>query len=347
MDDPLLRLTEFGLFCEEGGFFVDPWRPVDRAIVTHAHADHACRGCGSYLTSQEGEHVLRVRMDLGARIDTAAYGESLQINGVKVSLHPAGHILGSAQVRIEHKGRVLVVSGDYKTEPDRTCTPFEPIRCHVFLTESTFGLPIYRWKPEEELAVEINAWWKSNRDAGKSSLIFAYALGKAQRVLSGLDPSIGPIYLHGAAARLVRAYRETGVELPPTEYAHEATKGVGWSGSMVIAPPSAHATPWARKFGPSSTAMASGWMTIRGARRRRSVDRGFIMSDHADWAGLLSAIDATQAETVWITHGYSAVLARFLMGQGKDARVVATHFEGERDSVPEDDALLTEEESTP
>ena len=339
MDDPLLHLTDLGLYCEPGGFYVDPWRPVDRAVITHAHADHASRGCGRYLTSREGEHVLRARMDVGAIIDSIEYGAAIDINGVRVSLHPAGHILGSAQVRIEYRGRVLVASGDYKVEPDRTCTPFEPVKCHVFLTESTFGLPIYRWKPEEQLSAGVNAWWRANRDAGKSSLIFGYALGKAQRILAGLDPSIGPIFVHGAVAKLVRAYRETGIDLPPTEYAGASDRGSRWAGAMIVAPPSAHATPWSRKFGPSSTAMASGWMTIRGARRRKSVDRGFILSDHADWQGLLGAIEATGAETVWITHGYSAVLARYLREQGKDARIVSTHFEGERDApVGEDDA---------
>lgn len=338
MDDPLLKLTDSGLYCEPGGFFVDPWKPVHRAIVTHAHSDHASRGCGRYLTSNDGRHVLTARMLPDANIDAIPYGQTLTINDVTVSLHPAGHILGSAQVRIEHRGRVVVASGDYKVEPDRTCAPFEPVKCHVFLTESTFGLPIYRWRPDSEIAANINDWWRSNRDSGKSSMIFGYALGKAQRILSALDPSIGPIYVHGAVARLVQAYRETGVDLPPTEYANAIAKGPGWAGAMIVAPPSAHATPWARKFGPSSTAMASGWMTIRGTRRRKSVDRGFILSDHADWEGLLGAIEATGAETVWVTHGYSSVLARHLAEKGIDARVVATRYEGERDASVEEEA---------
>ena len=345
-DDLILRPTEFGLFCEAGGFFVDPWRPVDRAIVSHAHADHACRGCGRYLTSTDGEHVLRARMDEGATIDTLKYGQSLEIGDVRVSLHPAGHILGSSQVRIEHRGRVLVVSGDYKTEPDRTCAPFDPVRCHVFLTESTFGLPIYRWKPESEVYGEINAWWRSNREASRASLIFGYSLGKAQRILAGLDPSIGPIYVHGAVSRLVRAYRESGVELPPTTYANTIAKGPGWAGAMVVAPPSAHGTPWSRKFGPQSTGLASGWMRIRGTRRRKSVDRGFVLSDHADWPGLLSAIEATGAESVWITHGYSSVLARYLAENGIDSRVIPTRYEGERDGGGDEADDPTSEEAS-
>ncbi len=342
MSESLLRLTDRGLYCDQGDFFVDPWRPVPRAVVTHAHADHACRGCGRYLTSIEGEHVLRARMDADAIIDTRAFGESVVINGVDVSLHPAGHILGSAQIRIEHKGQVLVVSGDYKVEPDPTCSAFEPVRCHVFLTESTFGLPIYRWKPDSETFADVNAWWRTNRDNGRASMIFAYALGKSQRILAGLDPSIGPIYVHGAVSRLVRAYRETGIELPPTTYAHEIKRGSGWGGAMIVAPPSAHATPWSRKFGAASTAMASGWMRIRGARRRRAVDRGFVLSDHADWPGLLGAIAATGAESVWITHGYSSILARYLGEKGLDAQIVPTRYEGERDL-----AVEGEEEPTP
>lgn len=346
MDDPALRLTDRGLFCEAGDFFVDPWKPVDRAIITHAHADHACRSCNRYLTSREGEHVLRARMDRGAEIETLEYGESLTIHRAKVSLHPAGHILGSSQVRIEVDGRIIVVSGDYKVEPDRTCTPFEPVRCHVFVTESTFGLPIFRWRPEPQISADVNAWWRSNREAGKTCLIYAYALGKSQRILAGLDPSIGPIYLHGAVSRLVQAYRDSGVDLPPTQYANTLEKGQSWAGSMIVAPPSAQGTPWTRKFGTQSTAMASGWMTIRGARRRRSVDRGFILSDHADWEGLLGAIAATEAETIWITHGYSSILAKYLLEQGRDARVVATQYQGELDSATPGDEPA-EEEMTP
>ena len=334
MSATILQPTDSGLYCDAGGFHVDPWRPVHRAVVTHAHADHACRGCGRYLTTKSGEHVLRARMEPDAQIDTLEYGEKITIEGATVSLHPAGHILGSAQVRLEHQGQVFVVSGDYKVEPDPTCAAFEPVRCHTFLTESTFGLPIYRWKPQSEVFAEVNAWWRSNRDAGRASMIFGYSLGKAQRILAGLDPEIGPIYVHGAVARLVRAYRETGVHLPETTYAQEIKKSTGWGGAMIVAPPSAHATPWARRFGAASTAMASGWMTIRGARRRRSVDRGFVLSDHADWQGLLDSIKATEAETVWITHGYSAILARWIREHGGQAEIIPTRYEGEGDRDP-------------
>src|SRR5579864_7982932 len=330
---PLLRLTDDGLYCEEGRFHVDPWRPVERAVITHAHSDHACPGCGTYLTARDGLHVLRARLDEAAVIEPLPYGALVEVNGVRVSLHPAGHILGSAQVRLEQRGQVWVVSGDYKVEPDATCAPFEPVRCHAFVTESTFGLPIYRWPEQGAVFAEINAWWRANQAAGKASLLYGYALGKAQRLLAGVDPAIGPIYTHGAVEVLNRAYRASGVSLPATIHSSAGEKGVDWTRALIVAPPSAHGTPWTRKFGHASTGFASGWMRIRGTRRRRAVDRGFVLSDHADWPGLLRAIEATGAEQVWVTHGYTSVLVRWLREHGLDARLFATHFEGERDDA--------------
>ncbi len=266
-----------------------------------------------------------------AVIDSLPYGEAVVINGVRVSLHPAGHILGSAQVRVEHKGQIAVASGDYKTEADATCTPFEPIKCHLFITESTFGLPIYRWSPQQEVYDDINAWWRENQAQGKASLLLGYALGKSQRALSGLDPSIGPIFLHGAVHGLTEDYRATGIALPDTKLIHEVEGKFDWSQAMIIAPPSANGTPWVRRFGDHSTAFLSGWMAIRGARRRRAVDRGFVLSDHVDWPSLLSAIKATEAEKVWVTHGYSSIVVRYLEEQGLAARVLETEYEGEQD----------------
>ncbi|QDV38602.1 ligase-associated DNA damage response exonuclease [Tautonia plasticadhaerens] len=341
--DPVLRLTDAGLYCEAGDFFIDPWCPVDRAVITHAHSDHARWGSRRYLTARDGAGVLRVRVGDEPMIEAAGYGDPVEINGVRVSLHPAGHILGSAQVRVEHRGAVWVVSGDYKVGPDATCVPFDPVRCHVFITESTFALPIYRWPSQRDVFDSVNAWWRSNADSGKVSLLFSYALGKAQRLLSGLDPSIGPIFCHGAVEKLNAAYRATGIPLPPTSYAGTASNRSAWARGIVVAPPSAHGTPWARKFGPSSSAFASGWMTIRGTRRRRAVDRGFVLSDHADWPGLLDAIAATGAETVWATHGYSAVLVRWLREHGTDAHVVATRFVGEEDASAEPEDGSAEE----
>lgn len=341
MTEPLLRVTESGLYCEAGDFFVDPWRPVDRAVVTHAHSDHACWGCRQYLTSESGAGVLRLRVGAESAIEAVPWGRPLDIGGVSVSLHPAGHILGSAQVRVAHRGEVWVASGDYKVEPDPTCTPFEPVRCHTFISESTFGLPIYRWDRESAVFEQVDAWWRSNRDQGRASLLFGYALGKAQRLLAGVDRTIGPIYTHGAVEPMNRAYRAAGVDLPATTYAGAMPKGTDWAGSLIVAPPSANGTPWARKFGASS-AFASGWMRIRGPRRRRSVDRGFVLSDHCDWPGLLAAIAATGAERVLLTHGYTAVVAKYLRERGVDAGTLATRYEGERDDAPEDTAAEAE-----
>jgi putative mRNA 3-end processing factor len=342
---PLLQPTEAGLYCAAGDFHVDPWRPVDRAVVTHAHADHACWGCGRYLASRDGLTVLRARVGEAAEIATLAQGETIDMNGVRVSFHPAGHILGSVQVRVEHRGEVWVVSGDYKVEPDPTCAPFEPVRCHTFISESTFGLPIYRWPAQGEVLGEIAAWWRANQEAGKASVMFAYALGKSQRILAGLaalGELPGPIHTHGAVEAMTAAYRAADVTMPATTHVSAAEPKTAWSRSLIMAPPSAQGTPWMRKFGPVSAGFASGWMRIRGARRRRSVDRGFVLSDHVDWPSLLKTIDATGAETILLTHGYTAVVAHWLQSQGKDARVIATRYTGERDDAPEQEAMASD-----
>lgn len=331
----LIELTDSGLYCSAGEFYIDPWFPVERAVVTHAHGDHARHGSRRYLTTVSGERVLRTRLGDGAIIRAVEYGAVLDLHGVRLSLHPAGHILGSAQVRVEYRGEVWVISGDYKHGVDATCVPFEPLRCHTFITESTFGLPIYRWRAQADLFDEINRWWRANQLAGKTSVLFAYALGKAQRVLAGIDPTIGPIFTHGAVERLNRDYRASGVTLPATTHVAPGHKA-DWSQALIIAPPSAQASPWLRRFGTVSTGFASGWMQLRGTRRRKSVDRGFALSDHADWPGLLQAIDATGAERIWVTHGYSAVLARWLGEQGREARAIATRFASEPDDTGDD-----------
>lgn len=296
MADALLQVTEHGLYCAAGDFYIDPWLPVTRAIITHAHSDHARPGSQRYLTTPTGAAMLRMRVDYNARIVAQPFGEPLNVNGVRVSLHPAGHMLGSAQVRVEHQGKVWVVSGDYKTEPDITCEPFELVPCHTFISESTFGLPIYRWRPQTEIFNEINQWWRQNQAQGRTSILFGYSLGKAQRLLSGVNETIGPILTHGAVQRFVHAYRRAGIAQPDTVYADSEAARRHRGQALVIAPPSAAGSAgWLRKFGPTSLAFASGWMQIRGARRRRAVDRGFVLSDHADWDGLLSTIHATGA----------------------------------------------------
>ena len=325
----LVELSPQGLYCPPGDFHIDPWRPVARAVITHAHGDHARYGSQHYLCSRAGQHVLAARLPY-ATIDTLDYGERTTLNGVTVSLHPAGHVLGSAQVRIEHRGEVWVASGDYKVEADPTCVPFEPVRCDTFITESTFGLPIYRWQPERALMADIDAWWRGNRDAGRASVIYAYSFGKAQRVLTGIDASIGPIVCHGAVEVLNTAYRASGVVLPETRRVSDFARGRDYAGALIVAPPSAQSTPWMRRFGEYSDAFASGWMLVRGARRRRAIDRGFALSDHADWPGLVQAINATGAQRVIVTHGQVAPMVRWLTDQGLEASAFETRFESEQ-----------------
>jgi putative mRNA 3-end processing factor len=331
----LIRLTSKGLFCERGDFYIDPWKPVKRAVLTHAHADHTYQGNKAYLVPEEGVKLSRIRLGDEANISTAKYGETRDMNGVSVSFHPAGHVLGSAQVRVEHKGEVWVVSGDYKLMPDATCAPFEQLKCHNFITEATFGLPIYRWLPTEVVFEEINDWWKQNKEEGKTSVIFAYSLGKAQRILSGIDASIGEIFTHGAVERLTAAYRETGVPMPDTIYAGSVTDKKRFPGSLIVAPPSAAGSTWLRRFGKQSDGFASGWMMVRGARRRRAVDRGFVLSDHADWPELNQAIRGTEAECVYVTHGFSEELVRWLNETGVNAKPLKTEYHGESDILGE------------
>jgi putative mRNA 3-end processing factor len=336
----LITLTKSGLYCGRGDFFIDPWLPVNKAIVTHAHADHTYRGNQKYLVPAEGERLSRIRIGYDAAIETSPYGETIAIDGVKISFHPAGHVLGSAQVRVEYKGEIWVASGDYKLTPDRTCASFEHVRCHKFITEATFGLPIYRWTPTEIIFEQINEWWRRNRERGKVSVIFAYSLGKAQRVMNGVDRSIGKIFTHGAVERLTEAYRESGVDLPETKYVGAVENKKDFAGSLIVAPPSAAGSTWLRRFGAHSTGFASGWMIVRGARRRKAVDRGFVLSDHADWTELQIAIRETNAETVFVTHGFIDELTRWLNENGTNAKPLQTQFVGEEDAL--EDVLATD-----
>lgn len=334
-----------GLYCPPGDFYIDPWRPVDRAVITHAHADHARWGHNHYLAAAAGEGVLRSRLGADLPLDTLDYGEAITHHGVRLSLHPAGHVLGSAQVRLEYAGEVWVASGDYKVEADGTCAPFEAVRCDTFITESTFGLPIYRWRPQAEIFADINAWWQSNAAAGRCSVLFCYAFGKAQRILSGLDAGIGPILVHGAVEPLNRAYRAAGVALPTTQYVGDVKDATALRQALVLAPPSAAGSAWMKRFGDYADAFASGWMQLRGTRRRRGLDRGFAMSDHADWPGLQSAIRATGAERVFVTHGQVHTMVRWLCEQGLDAQGFATEY-GDDEELDASDAGM-ESESSP
>ena len=330
----LVILRPEGMYCPPGDFYIDPWRAVDRAVITHAHGDHARGGHRHYLAAASSEHVLRLRLGSAIPLQTLRYGETIAINGVRVSLHPAGHVLGSAQVRIEHGGSVWVASGDYKAAPDfaaedATCAPFEPVRCDTFISESTFGLPVYRWRAQADIAAEINAWWAANAAAGRASVLLAYSFGKAQRILAMLDPSIGPIVCHGATAALNAAYRASGVSLPATRLAGEAGDCASHAQALVLAPPATQGSAWLRRFGDYADAFASGWMQLRGARRRRAVDRGFVLSDHADWPGLMRAIEASGAARVIVTHGQVPVMVRALGERGLAAQAFATEFGGD------------------
>jgi putative mRNA 3-end processing factor len=325
MQDLIVQRPE-GLYCPPGDFFIDPWRPVDRAVITHAHADHARMGHGHYLAAAPAEGVLRSRLGQDINLQKLDYGQQITHHGVTLSLHPAGHVLGSAQVRLAHDGQTWVASGDYKLAPDATCAPFEAVPCDVFITESTFGLPIYRWRPDAELFAEINAWWSANAAAGRASVLMCYSFGKAQRILSGVDASIAPIIVHGAVQTLNLAYREAGVKLPETLMVGEVADAADFKRALVLCPPSAAGGPWIKRFGDFSDGFASGWMQLRGARRRGGYDKGFVLSDHADWPGLMGAIGATGASRVIVTHGSVPVLVRYLTAQGLQAEAFHTEY---------------------
>ncbi|WP_413720444.1 ligase-associated DNA damage response exonuclease [Silicimonas sp. MF1-12-2] len=328
----VLTFSERGIYCPAGDFFIDPWRPVDRALITHGHSDHARSGMGRYLSTHSAAPVIRHRLGEVA-LETVAYGEARRIGDASVSFHPAGHVPGSAQIRVEVGGEVWVVSGDYKVVADGVSEPFEPIDCHTFITECTFGLPVFKWNTPEAVADEINRWWAANREAGRFSICGAYALGKAQRILASLDPSVGPILTHGAIENTNAVLRGQGIALPETVRVTPELDVKAYSGAFVLATPSALGSTWAGRFRPASTAFASGWMALRGVRRRRAADRGFVMSDHADWEGLNSAIRATGCERVFVTHGYTSVFRRWLGEQGYDAGIVETEFGTDADEA--------------
>lgn len=321
----LLQTTTKGIYCAVAKVFIDPWTPVDYALITHGHSDHSRWGHKKYLCTELAAPAIRYRLG-DINLETVKFNETKTINGVKFSFHPAGHILGSAQIRVEYKGEVWVASGDYKLENDGLCLPFEPVRCHSFITESTFGLPVFKWRPQAEVFGEINDWWRSNAAQCKTSFLTAYSLGKSQRILRGLDTSIGNIYTHAAIENMNEVIRAQGVDLPPTTRIVRETDKKLFPGNLVLATPSAINTPWMQKMKPLSIGIASGWMTIRGARRRRAVDRGFILSDHADWNDLNTAIKETGATRVVVTHGYTTIFTNWLLEQGYDAKEVQTEY---------------------
>jgi len=329
----VVTLTKKGLYCPAGDFYIDPWKPVDRALITHAHADHARPGSTHYHAATSGIGLLKHRLGDDIAIEAHAFGTKVQLGGAIASFHPAGHVLGSAQIRIEVDGQVWVISGDYKCDDDPSCEAFSPVSCDVFVTEATFALPIYRWDPIEQVMDQLMRWWTANTAAGKTSVIFCYALGKAQRLLAEIGRRTNrAIYVHGAIDGLMPAYRDAGIAMPETIPVLDKAKGESFAGELVIAPPSAFGSAWMQRLGDCGTAFASGWMRVRGHRRRRGFDEGFVLSDHADWPGLLQTIEATGAKKIFATHGYSDTLARYLKEcRNIEAEPLDTLFEGEGD----------------
>lgn len=328
----LIEFTDKGLFCPQGGFYIDPWKPVDKAIITHAHSDHARAGNKYYLCHHFTKPLLQLR--LGEHFyESIDWKETVTMNGVNISLYPSGHIIGAAQVRIEYKGEIWVVSGDYKIEDDGISTAFEAVKCHVFITESTFALPIYKWKPQDIIYREMKDWATQNNEDGRSSVFFAYSLGKAQRILKPLSETGIPIFVHGAVYNVQETLLKSGWKLPLVKRVTPETSKDELKGSIIIAPSSADNSPWMKKFQPHLDATCSGWMQVRGNVRRRNADAGFVLSDHADWEGLLAAVKATGASKVFATHGFQAVFSRYLNEQGIEAAEVKTAFGNEEDGI--------------
>jgi putative mRNA 3-end processing factor len=334
MKKPLLEFTDKGIYCEAAKVYLDPWKPVDRAIISHGHADHSRWGHKQYITHHRNVPIISHRLG-EIEVTGKEWGEIFHIKNVKFSLHPAGHIIGSSQIRVEHKGEVWVFTGDYKTENDGVSTPYELVKCHTFITECTFGLPAFSWTPQQEVLNNINQWWCQNREQGQTSVLFGYSLGKAQRLLKYLDTDIGKIYTHGAIENMTTVLRPL-VDFPETNLITRDTKKSELLGNIVLAPPSVHGSTWIRRMVPYVTASASGWMAFRGARRRRAVDKGFVLSDHCDWEGLLASIKATEAEKIICTHGYTDIFSRYLRELGYDARTESTQYGEEENEIATD-----------
>lgn len=330
---PLIEFTDKGLYCPEGNFYIDPWKPIEKAVITHAHSDHARVGSQSYLCHTDSLPILKLRLGPN-HYQTTNWGEPIFMNGVKVSLHPAGHVIGSSQIRVESNGEVWVVSGDYKVVDDGISGAFEPVVCNTFITESTFGLPIYNWKPQDKIYSDIGNWIRKNQSHDKTSIMIAYSLGKSQRVLQAIKEVTDKIYVHGAIWNVHETLVNAGWKLPAVKRVTFETTKEELKGSVVIAPPSADGTPWMKKFTPYNVGVCSGWMQVRGNARRRNVDAGFVMSDHADWCGLLDAVKATGAEKVYATHGFTAAFSRYLNEIGIEAGEVKTEFGNDEEEAP-------------
>lgn len=324
----LLVHTALGLYCPKADVYLDPWKPVKKAILTHGHADHARWGSSSYLCTPTAAPVIKYRLG-DINLETLPFGEEKLINGVSFSFHPAGHILGSAQIKVSYKGEMVVFSGDYKTANDGFSEAFEPVKCHTFITESTFGLPFYHWQDQKWVFNEMEEWCKNNRNNGQLSILYGYSLGKAQRILQGLPESVGPIFTHSTIEAVLNVMRNQGVSLKNTIPVNEHLTRADLLSGVIIAPPAVQNSNWLKKFEPIRNGVVSGWMALRGARRRRNADKGFVLSDHADWEGLNEAISLTGAENVFVTHGYTDILSKWLIDKGLNAHPLETNFEGD------------------
>lgn len=339
----LIRFTDKGLYCPQGDFYIDPWKPVDRAVISHGHSDHARWGSKYYLCHDFTKPILQLRLG-DNNYQTAGWNDPVLMNGVSVSFFPAGHIIGSAQVRVEYKGEIWVFTGDFKTENDGVSTPYEPVKCNVFITECTFGLPIYKWRPQEEIFPEMKDWIAKNQAAGQSSVFIAYSLGKAQRILKPLSETGIPMYAHGAVYNVHAALQNAGWKLPELNRITPETSKEELKGCIVIAPSGAEGSPWIKRFSPYATGICSGWMQVRGNMRRKNADAGFALSDHADWEGLLSAVKASGAEKVFATHGFQSAFSRYLNSIGIEADEVRTEYgNDEEEEKPIDNLIMNNE----
>lgn len=341
----LIEFTNKGIYCKQGNFYIDPWQPVDQAVLTHGHADHAKWGNKSYLCHTLTKPILTERYGLSDNVATLAYQNTIDIHGVKLTLFPAGHVIGSAQVKLEYKGEIVVVSGDYKTEHDGISTAFEPVKCHTFVTESTFGLPIYKWQPQQQIFDRIKDWVAGNHQKGKTSILIAYSLGKAQRLVKHLAGH-HPIYVHQTIANLNQAFVDAGVTIPSTIKISPEIKKDELQKGIVIVPPALADSRWIKSLINPAIGICSGWMAVRAGRRWRSADAGFALSDHADWPGLLAAIKATEAEKVMVTHGSTAIFSRYLNEIGISAQEVKTQYGDEEEAEEKADENEIKEEGT-
>lgn len=328
---PLIEFTDKGFYCRQGDFYIDPWKPVDNAVITHAHSDHARWGSKSYLCHHHCKPLLQLRLG-DNHYQSVEWNEPVYHNGVKISLHPAGHVIGSSQVRVEYNGEIWVASGDYKTTDDGISGAFEPVKCHVFITECTFGLPIYHWKPQDEMYSDIGQWILNNQEQQRSSILLGYSLGKAQRIIEAAAAVSDKLFAHGAIHNVQQVLLANGHRLAAVERITAETPKEALRNSVIIAPPGADGTPWMKRFQPYHTALCSGWMQVRGHYRRNNVDAGFALSDHADWKGLLAAVKATGAEKVYSTHGFQSAFSRYLQESGLEAAEVKTAFGTEEEN---------------